>query len=55
MADETSEVPTAADEVSTGRVPFAASAPMATLAAGREADMGCPPDWRDYKLWGSPK
>ena len=25
---------------------------MATLAPGREADMGCPPDWQDYKLWG---
>ena len=28
---------------------------MATLASGREADMGFPPDWLDWKLWGGAK
>jgi len=28
---------------------------MATLTAGREADMGFPADWTDFKLWGGTK
>lgn len=28
---------------------------MATLAPGRGTDIGFPPDWRDYKLWGGTK
>lgn len=28
---------------------------METLAAGREAAMGFPADWRDYQLWGGTK
>jgi abortive infection bacteriophage resistance protein len=28
---------------------------MATLPAGREADMGFPADWLDWKLWGGTK